>query len=742
MLDFRDDELIVDNFAGGGGASVGIQMALGRDVDIAINHDPQALAMHAINHPNAQHLCENVWDVDIEKVIAGRPVGLAWFSPDCKHFSKAKGGKPVEKKIRGLAWVALKWAGAVRPRVIFLENVEEFQTWGPVVDGKPCKRRKGMTFKRWVTQLRNLGYVVEWREMKACDYGAPTIRKRLFVIARRDGLPIVWPEPTHAAGGDLFTQPYRTAAECIDWSLPCASIFLSREEGRAVGVNRPLADATMRRIARGIKRYVLDAAKPFIVPIAHYNGSVTTHSIDNPLNTVTANPKGGSMALVTPMLTNLTHQGSDRNESVEEPFRTVTGAKRGEKALVSAFLNRVAHGERDKKGKKRGKGEHSVEEALPTVLGTQEFALVSPILAGVGGRMGQSAERTADAPMQTITAKGDTALVIPTLIQTGYGEREGQQPRVPGLDKPLGTPVAGGVKHALVAAHITRFNQNGVGLSPEEPMDTVMAGAPRFGVTTAFLERQFSGSAGNSVEAPVGTTTAGGGGKTALVAAHLSKYYGEKRDGEVRGSMPDEPLATQPTENRHAVVTAFLAQHNAGPNNDNLSGRAAEEPLSTIATTGSQQQVVASHLVKLRGTNVGSPTDEPVHTVSAGGTHIGEVRAFLLKYYGTDQDPKLTEPLPTATTKDRFAVVMVTIAGDDYVIVDIGMRMLTPRELFLAQGFPPAYTIDRGLFADGTIRPLTKTAQVRMCGNSVSPYPAAALIRAQFDGENRQEQAA
>jgi DNA (cytosine-5)-methyltransferase 1 len=243
-----DNELIVDNF-GGGGATTGIEEALGRHCDIAINHDPEALAMHAVNHPKTLHLCEDVWAVDIKKVVAGRRVGLAWFSPDCKHFSKAKGGRPVEKKIRGLAWVALRWAGLVRPRVIIIENVEEFQTWGPVLaDGKPCQRRKGMTFKRWVTQLKNLGYRVDWKELKACDYGAPTSRNRLFIVARCDSQPIKWPRHTH--GGNL--KPYRTAAECIDWSLPCPSIFLTPEEARVLGVRRPLADATMRRIAKGI----------------------------------------------------------------------------------------------------------------------------------------------------------------------------------------------------------------------------------------------------------------------------------------------------------------------------------------------------------------------------------------------------------------------------------------------------------------------------------------------------------
>ncbi len=553
-LTFRDDELIVDNFAGGGGASVGIEKALGRPVDIAINHDPEALAMHAANHPQTRHLCENVWKVDIAAEVAGRSVGLAWFSPDCTHFSKAKGGKPVKKRIRGLAWVALKWAGLVRPRVIFLENVEEFQDWGPLVDGRPCPRRKGMTFKRWCTQLRTIGYRVDWREMRACDYGAPTIRKRLFIVARCDGAPITWPESTHGPEGDLFLEPYKTAAECITWSLPCHSIFLTKEEGRKVGVNRPLAPATMRRIARGVKRYVLDSAAPFIV--------------------------------------NLTHHGSDRNESLMEPFRTVTGARRGEKALV-----------------------------------------------------------------------------------------------------------------------------------------------------TPFLSRQFGNSVGSPMAAPAGTTTAGGGGKTALVVPFLGTYYGANREGGERLADPNEPLRTQSTENRFSLVAAFLAQHNAGPHNENMSGRHAGAPISTITASGTQQQIVTSHLLKLRGTSKdGQPVDTPLHTVSAGGTHLGEVRAFLMKYYSTDQDPRLTEPLHSVTTKDRFG--LVTVHGEDYVIADIGMRMLTPRELFRAQGFPEDYVIDRGIdVATGEVIRLTKTAQIRMCGNSVSPHPAMAIVRAQFGGEPMQEAA-
>lgn len=421
-------ELIVDNFAGGGGASLGIEMALGRPVDIAINHDAEAVALHAANHPRTHHLCQSVWKADPWDVVQGRPVGLAWFSPDCKHFSKAKGGKPVEKRIRDLAWVVVLWARTVRPRVIMLENVEEFATWGPLLeDGSPCPARRGTTFRRWIGELRRLGYRVEWRELRACDYGAPTIRKRLFLIARRDGLPIVWPQPTHGPG----RLPYRTAAECIDWTLPCPSIF-----DRA----RSLAEATLRRIARGVVRYVLQTEMPFLV--------------------------------------HLTHQGGHRISALDRPMPTITGAQRGEMALVAAFL----------------------------------------------------------------------------------------------------------------------------------------------------------------------------------------------------------------------------AQHNGG-----VIGRDAREPMSTLTAAGSHQQPVVAQL---------SDTDRE---------GAERVAAFLVKYYDTAVGQALQEPLHTLTTKPRFG--LVTAHG--LPVVDIGMRMLVPREAYRAQSFPDSYLIDVP-GPDG--RPLTKTAQFRMCGNSVCPEMARALV--------------
>jgi DNA (cytosine-5)-methyltransferase 1 len=678
-------ELIIDSFAGGGGASTGIELALGVSPDIAINHDDVALAMHAANHPNTIHLPHNIWKVDPVAVCNGMPVGLLWASPDCRHFSKAKGGKPVENRIRDLAWVVVRWARQVSPRVIILENVEEFRTWGPLAqDGRPCPDRKGRTFKRWVGELRRLGYKVEWRELRACDYGAPTIRKRLFLIARRDGEPIVWPAPTHGdpkseavTSGAL--KPWRTAAEIIDWSLPTYSIFMTKEEAVAlhaetgVRVKRPLQAATMARVAKGVKRYVLDAAKPFII--------------------------------------NLTHQGGERSEDVDTPTMTVTGAHRGEKALV-----------------------------VPDIAG--------PFVTGVGGRMGQSEPRDAGKPAQTVTAKADAVLitpfvtaaqqggsmrgldaplhtvtaskkdqnqvVVPTLIQSGYGERAGQEPRVPGLDKPLGTAVAGGVKHALVAAHLTKFRANSIGSGMDEPAPTVTA--------NSFKKRP------------------GGAAPLGVVSAHLMTM----RNAQKPFNEADMPTHTVTSGGaRLHLVAAFMAQHNIdGRNGEGNPGRAADEPVSTILQSGSHQGLVAANLLRQFGTGVGSSLEEPTRTVMAdGGGKTQLTAAFLSKYYGTDQDPQIEGPLHTATTKDRFGLVTVNIEGQPYVIADIGIRMLAPRELFGAQGFPTTYHItwgvavkdnpDRGWVAVQRIG-INKTEQVRMCGNSVSPVMAKALAGANY----------
>jgi DNA (cytosine-5)-methyltransferase 1 len=566
------NELIVDSFAGGGGASLGIQWALGRSPDIAINHDKEAIALHAANHPDSLHLAEDVWKVDPITACAGRPVGLMWLSPDCKHFSKAKGGKPVEKKIRGLAWVAIRWAAAVRPRVIVLENVEEFQTWGPVLreTNRPCPVRRGQTFKAFIRKLTRMGYAVQWRELRACDYGAPTIRKRLFLIARCDGQAIVWPTPTHGKGRSL---PWRTAAECIDWSIACPSIFLTREEARAIGVKRPLAPATMRRIARGIKKFVLDNPRPFIVGVGGRQGQSPERSVEQPLQTITSK---ADSAIVVPSLVSLTHHGERKPLPVTEPFPTITGAHRGELGLVA-----------------------------------------------------------------------------PTMVQIGYGEKKGQAPRALDIEQPLGTIVGGGVKHALVAAFMAQHN---------------------------------TGNAGHQMEFPV-STIIGKGCTQGLVAAHIAKQYGDR------------------------------------------IGSSIEEPLHTVVANGVHHALVASHIKRDFGTSTGAAVDTPLPTITSdGGGHASLVASFLTAYYGNEKDGgSLFDPMRTVTSKDRLA--LVTVNSVEYVIVDIGMRMLVPRELYRAQGFPDSYKIE----IEYNGKPLTKTAQVRMVGNSVSPEQARAIIAALFD---------
>lgn len=382
--------LIVDNFAGGGGASTGIEMALGRPVDVAVNHDARALEMHRANHPETLHLCENVWNVKPAAVCAGRPVDLAWFSPDCKHFSKAKGGRPVDKKVRGLAWVAVRWAREVRPSVIVLENVEEFQTWGPLgPDGRPDARRRGLTFRRFVGNLRGLGYTVDWRELVAADYGAPTTRKRLFLIARCDGRAIMWPEPTHSAVGatDLFghRRPWRTAAECIDWTLPCPSIFER---------TRPLADATLRRIAQGIRRFVVESPEPFIVSCygRKSEGEEREKPLDVPLPTQTTENRFG---LVIPSI--VKNYGGVVGHPVDRPLGTVTTVDHH--ALCAAFLNKFY-------GTSVG---GDLRRPVPTVTSTgQHLAEVRVFLVKYYGTGG--GQRVTE-PMATITTKDRLGLV-------------------------------------------------------------------------------------------------------------------------------------------------------------------------------------------------------------------------------------------------------------------------------------------------------------------------------------------
>ncbi|RZG63615.1 DNA cytosine methyltransferase [Acinetobacter bouvetii] len=404
-MSFLPHELIVDNFAGGGGTSTGLEQAFGRPVDIAINHDPKALAMHRINHPETTHYCESVWDIDPVEVTGNQPVGLVWLSPDCKHFSKAKGGKPVEKKIRALAWIALRWAAKARPRVIILENVEEFKTWGRVgEDGKPCPKHRGETFQSFVKALNRQGYEVEWRELRACDYGSPTIRKRFFLIARRDGIKIQWPAATHGNPESIQVQkghlkPWRTAAECIDWSIECPSIFNRR---------RPLAEATMNRIAKGLDKFVLNSGNPFIVKANHtasYYRYFRGQSLMSPLQTITSAP---GFAIVAPVLTECANASNPRSMPINEPLRTICAQmKGGHHALMVSHLSKMRN---------NCVGQGATEPMHTITAGGGHFAEVRAFLTAFYGN--EKDGNSVQEPLRTIPTRDRFGLV--TINQQQY----------------------------------------------------------------------------------------------------------------------------------------------------------------------------------------------------------------------------------------------------------------------------------------------------------------------------------
>lgn len=659
----RTRELVVVNFAGGGGSDTGMEAALGFPIDHAINHDAVALGMHRMNHPQTRHHCEDVFHIDPATLAGGRPVGVSWFSPDCKHHSKAKGGQPVEKRIRGLVLVMLRWA-KIRTRVMFMENVEEIADWGPLVqmvrNGKqgwyPDPQHKGRTWRAFLDCLgtgidpahpdlpeilellegtitreqciRGFGYVFEARELRAFRYDTPTIRKRLYMIARCDGRPIVWPDPTHdepKAGSTL--KPWRTIAECIDWQLPCPSIFLKGQAAKKARCKRPLAPATLRRIARGIERYMLTAERPFIVSLTHQGGD-RVENIDQPAATITGAHRG-EKAFVSAMLTEHAQANNQRNMPVDEPMRTQCAAvKGGHFAMVAGTLVHVAHGEEDKNGnKRRGRGARDLSE-----------------------------------PMPTVTASPDCAFVAGTLVQTGYGERPGQSPRVNDVQEPLGTVVSGGGKHALAAASLVKMRGTNIGSGADEPMHTASAGGTH-----------------------------------------------------------------------HGLVMACMAQHNGGFNA--TIARPVDEPVSTLSTRGSQQQLVTASIAAYYGSEKdGQGIEEPARTTTT------KARLGLVECRSSF--PGLT-PAQLAGARRvakflrsqgvQFEGELVTLRG--HVMIDIGMRMLTPRELFRAMGFPESYIIDRARMVNSETgeeyeRPLTKEEQIRMCGNAVCPPVARALLEA------------
>lgn len=726
--DQPQDEIVVDLFAGGGGASEGIYQALGIHPHAAANHNPQAVSMHKVNHPDTVHYVEDVWNITPSRMTKGRPVGLLWASPDCTHFSKAKGGSPHrDERIRSLAKVITdKWLPEARPRVVIMENVEEFKSWCdliPKVDkhGNPVFNKKtglremvpdpkkidkngfGNQFKAWVRKFRRYGYRIRWKELRACDYSAPTIRKRLFIIARCDDQPITWPQPTHGdpkseavKSGKLL--PWRTAAECIDWLLPCPSIFDTSEEIKAkygVRANRPLVENTLKRIAKGIQKYVVEAAEPFIVKSNHtasYYNTFRGQDINDPLQTVTKAP---GFSVVTPYLTEHANGSRPRNMDVDEPLRTQCAqVKGGHFAVVAPHIQKM----------RGGAVGHDLYSPMHTVTAGGKtkrmstgnpLALTVPIMEAYYGGEGSRAMRLPDIkePMRTIPTENRFGLVSPTLIQTGYGEREGQAPRVPGLDKPLGTTVAGGVKHALVSG---------------------------------FLAKHFTGVVGTDLEKPTPTVTTRD--HNSVVAASMALYCGQSVAQDV-----DEPARTVTGKERHGLVTCHIDRAFG-----ESKGNEAQAPLgTTTANGGGHSALVASNMIKFKGTGTAYGTDEPIHTVAAGGLHHAEVRAFLMKYYSEGgQDQACDDPMHTLTTKARMG--LVAIEGEEYIIVDIGMRMLQPRELFRAQGFRDSYIIDRD--ADGN--KITKTDQVHMCGNSVCPDMAEALVSSNVELKTAQNVAA
>jgi len=478
------DEIIVDNFAGGGGASTGIELAMGRPVTIAVNHDPAAILMHKTNHPYTEHLQDNVWNIDPKEICAGRPVALAWFSPDCKHFSKAKGSALVDRNIRGLAWIVLKWAGTVRPRVIILENVEEFKTWGPVRRGKPIKAKAGETFNKWFSQLEALGYEIQYRELVAADYGAPTTRKRFVLIARCDGKPIVWPERTHAPRDSEEVKsgkckPWVSAAEIIDWDLPCPSIFESAstiKEKYGVRAMRPLKPNTMRRIARGMDKFVIKNNKPFIVQVNH-GGADRVSDINEPLETVTAKHGYGiSEPVLTPFhIHNHTNAGGT---DMRDPVNTIT--------TVGAQM------------------------------------LVTPHLMQLGQTGGGDRIRGMQEPVPTIVSKAEACLITPTLIQY-HQEQSDKEVRANGFDTPLNT-VDGSNRYGIAAAHLTQYFKGDHYHSPEDPLHTVTTEI-REGVTLAHLTEFKGQDIGKDVNNPLRTITASAG-EFGAVYTRLEKING------------------------------------------------------------------------------------------------------------------------------------------------------------------------------------------------------------------------
>lgn len=644
-------ELIVDNFAGGGGASTGIEMATGYSVDIAINHDPEAIRMHKANHPNTKHYCEDVWQVDPVEACNGHPVGLAWFSPDCKHFSKAKGGKPKDKFIRGLAWVACRWAGLVRPRVIMLENVEEFKTWGPLNRGHhPIKAKQGKTFEKFVQQLTDLGYEVQFRELVAADYGAPTMRKRFFMIARCDGKPIVWPEPTHGPADSEavkagLLKPYVGAYTQLDFSLPCPSIFDTSEEIKekyGIRAVRPLAPKTMERIARGIKKFVVDNADPFLIEIGYGESkgqkNPRAYSIEKPLHTIVAKDKN---FLVAPILTQYHSYEKDglRGQGIENPIMTVDGSNRY--GLVTSFLSKFY---------KNGIGQ-DIREPLGTVTAN----------AG-GGHFGE---------VRAFLERYDVCESNRCNKRTDRSRDNSSKER-------------------------------------REILEDIEQAVQRNGYSSGRSKEN-----GSKFEVGVSGSSCLEGWETVSDACAQSSVGNICRDNPRRnGYQPQEWEQTGQQVGKSGSSNTESEPYPCDKNRFENLQQLSREIFGECKKVEGQRNVVFEDRERTRN-------------ISNSGVSSGEFQAHtLIKYYGQGVGQDVKEPLDTVTSRDRFG--LVTIEGVDYQIVDIGLRMLEPRELYGCQGFPEDYIIDH----DYTGKTYPRSEQVRRCGNAVCPPIPAALVRA------------
>ncbi len=554
-FDPQDDEIVVDFFCGGGGAGTGLEMGLGRAVAVAKNHNPAAISMHTANHPAARHYTTDVFEGDPDQECGGRAVGWFHMSPDCTHHSQAAGGQPRKREIRNLSWIGCKWAGKKKPRVISLENVKQILQWGPLIakrdkatgrviklvsvmgaKGKlkvehhvaapgevvpvgqqflvPDPKRRGTTWRRFVSLLEGLGYAVEWRIIKACDFGAPTSRERLFMIARCDGQPIVWPEPTHAKNPVKGQQKWRTAAECIDWSIPSRSIFGRKED---------LAPATLRRVAKGMKKFVIDSPSPFIVPIANWSGTLA-QSAQEPLRTVTAWPRGGSFAMASPIIAPATHQGSDRVNDPAEPLPTVTCVNRGELTLISPMMVGV--------GGRAGQPEpRPGNDPMYTITAKADTAVASALLVGAGGPQYSGKPVPADQPMSSLLTQNHRGLVTAFMAQMNGGFNT---THAKGMDEPMTTVTNTGSQQQLVSAQLATLRKNCVGRGMDEPVPTMTAGAEHHALVEYKLSPEHEEGA-------------------LRVAAFLVSYYGTENT-----SGCDQPAPTVTTKDRLALVTVHI----------------------------------------------------------------------------------------------------------------------------------------------------------------------------------------